>query len=51
MDGNKILTDILKKSEFKSKEQAIASLTYFSHPDTISVLNNKNIFKIIRNCL
>ncbi|OQP43594.1 hypothetical protein A4H97_33895 [Niastella yeongjuensis] len=49
MDGNKILTDILEKSEFKSKEQAIASLTYFAHPDTIRDLNNQNIFKIVRN--
>lgn len=49
MDGNKILTEILEKSEFCSKEQAVASLTYFSHPDTIRFLNNKNIFKIVRS--
>ena len=49
MDGNKILTEILEKSEYGSKEQAIASLSYFTHPDTIHVLNNRNIFKIVRN--
>lgn len=48
MDGNRILTDLLEKSEFKSKGQAFASLTYFTHPDTIRFLNNKNIFKITR---
>lgn len=49
MDGNQILTDLLEKSKFKSKEQAVASLTYFTHPDTLRSLDNKNIFKIIRN--
>ena len=49
MDGNKILTELLEKSEYRSKEQAIASLSCFSHPETIHILNNKNIFKIKRD--
>jgi hypothetical protein len=49
MDGNQILTDLLEKSKFKSKAQAVASLTFFTHPDTIRPLDNKNIFKIVRS--
>jgi hypothetical protein len=49
MNGNKILTELLEKSEYGSKEQAIASLTYFTNPETIKDLNNSHIFKIIRN--
>lgn len=49
MNGNIILSDLLKNSEFGSKDQAIASLTYFSNPETIKILNNKNVFSIVRN--
>ena len=49
MNGHKILVDLLKDSKYGSKEQAIASLTYFTNPETIKSINNKNIFKIIRN--
>ena len=48
MNGNIILSDLLEKSEFGSKDQAIASLTYFSNPETIKILNNKNVFSIVR---
>lgn len=49
MDGNEILTELLESSKYGSKEQAVASLTYFTHPETIESLNNCNIFKIVRD--
>ena len=40
MNGHKILVDLLKDSKYGSKEQAIASLTYFTNPETIKSINN-----------
>jgi hypothetical protein len=42
------LETIIKESSYKTVEQAVASLTLFSHPDTTSNINGRNMFRIIR---
>lgn len=51
LNGQKALIEIIRKSEYKSLEQAIASLTKFSHPQTVKQLNYQNAFRIIRQQL
>ncbi len=47
-NGKSALQDILQSSVFGTTAQAVASLTKFSHPDTVSQTNNQNIFRVIR---
>jgi hypothetical protein len=47
-NGQKALAAIIKKSVYGSLEQAIASLTIFSHPNTVKLLKCQNVFRIIR---
>jgi hypothetical protein len=47
-DGRIALETIIKESSYKTIEQAVASLTLFSHPDTVAGAKGRNIFRIIR---
>ena len=48
-DGRKALLDLVKGSvEYRSLEQAVASLAVFAHPDTVKQTENRNLFRVIR---
>ena len=47
-NGSHALRDVLRTSAFGTPAQAIAALTKFSHPGTVSQTNNCNIFRTIR---
>ena len=46
--GHQALTEALANSEWKTVEQAIASLTVFASPITLAEMNYRPVFKIIR---
>ena len=47
-DGEKALFDIIKNSNYKTIENAIASLTVFTNPRIVAQTKNKAIFRIRR---
>jgi hypothetical protein len=47
-DGRIALIEIIRESSYKTVEQAVASLTLFSHPETVIQSGNRNVFPIIR---
>lgn len=47
-NGESALVELLTNSVYGSVEQAIASLTLFSHPTTVSQTQNKGLFRIRR---
>jgi len=47
-DGKKALNAVIKTSDYHTVKQAIASLTCFTHPETVGQTQNKSLFKIIR---
>ena len=47
-NGVRVLEDILRTSVFETPAQAVAALTKFSHPRTVSQTRNSNIFRTIR---
>ncbi|MBY0515364.1 MAG: hypothetical protein K2P81_00545 [Bacteriovoracaceae bacterium] len=50
IDGHEMLRKVLlEKAGYLSLSEAIAEMTVFMHPDTVSQTNNQNIFKIIRD--
>ncbi|MFT7419819.1 MAG: hypothetical protein ACI9QN_000737 [Arcticibacterium sp.] len=49
MDGKKALYEVLESSKYGSVAQAVASLTLFTHPETLKPLKNRNIFRVARN--
>ncbi len=48
LSGKSALIELISNSRYKSVEQAIASLTIFTHPATVRQSRNMNIFNIIR---
>jgi len=48
LDGKQALKELISNSHYKTVEQAIASLTIFTHPALVKQTRNKNIFNIIR---
>jgi hypothetical protein len=48
-DGLEALKAVLAASEYRTLSQAAASLTLFSHPDTVRQTSCKPLFKVIRN--
>lgn len=48
-DGFQALQALIEASAYKSLAQAVASLTLFSHPDTVAQTGANAIFPIIRN--
>jgi len=48
-DGLTALGEVIAQSEFGSVVQAVASLSIFSHPDTVAQTKNKALFPIIRD--
>ncbi|GAC1427427.1 MAG: hypothetical protein NVSMB62_25260 [Acidobacteriaceae bacterium] len=49
LNGYAPLEDLIRASSYKSVEQAVASLTILSHPDTVRQTKCKPLFKTIRN--
>jgi hypothetical protein len=47
-DGEAAIENLLKNSEYGNIEQAIASLTIFTHPNTVKQTANKALFRIRR---
>jgi hypothetical protein len=50
-DGHRALVEALANSEWRTVEQALASLTVFASPITIEQMNNRPIFRIIRGSI
>jgi hypothetical protein len=48
LNGKEALIHCLKSTAYGSLEQAVASLTLFTHPDTVRQTQGKNLFRIIR---
>lgn len=48
-DGLAALEALISKSPYGSLLQAVASLTLFTHPETVRILGPRNIFPTIRN--
>ena len=48
INGFSALESLILGSQYKSLEQAVASLTLFSHPDTVGQTFGKSVFKTIR---
>jgi hypothetical protein len=49
LNGYASLEDLIRSSQYKSVEQAVASLTIFSHPDTVRQTQCRALFKSVRN--
>lgn len=49
LDGRKALQELLCSSCYGSFLQAVASLTAFSHPQTVAQTKNENMFRLVRN--
>ncbi len=49
LDGRKTLDQILRSSCYGSLLQTVASLTVFSHPQTVAQTENQNVFRMVRN--
>lgn len=49
LDGRKALREILQSSSYGSFLQTVASLTAFSHPQTVAQTKNQNLFRMVRN--
>ena len=49
LNGYAALEELIRASAYKSIEQAVASLTLFSHPETVRQTGGKALFPTIRN--
>jgi hypothetical protein len=49
LNGYAPLEDLIRTSQYKSVEQVVASLTIFSHPDTVRQTECRALFKTIRH--
>jgi hypothetical protein len=49
LDGREALKEILSSSSYGSFLQTVASLTAFSHPQTVEQTKNQNLFRMVRN--
>jgi hypothetical protein len=49
LNGYTALEELIRASAYKSIEQAVASLTLFSHPETVRQTGCKAVFPTIRN--
>src|SRR5690606_17069687 len=49
LDGHAALEAMIATSSFQTVSQTIASLTIFSHPDTVRQTNYKPVIRTIRN--
>lgn len=48
LDSKLVLVDLLRRAGYGSVEQAIGSLTLFSHPNTVRQTRGLNLFRVIR---
>jgi hypothetical protein len=49
LNGRKALEEILRSSCYGSFLQTVASLTAFSHPQTVAQTTNQNVFRMVRD--
>jgi hypothetical protein len=49
LDGREALAGVIRQTGYRVLEQAVASLTIFSHPDTVAQTRAKAIFPIVRD--
>lgn len=49
LNGREALAGVIRQTSYRGLEQAVASLTIFSHPDTVAQTGAKAIFPIVRN--
>ncbi len=49
LDGRLALVGVIHQTQYGSLEQAVASLTVFSHPETVAQTGNRAVFPIIRD--
>jgi hypothetical protein len=49
LNGYAALEELIRASAYKSIEQAVASLTLFSHPETVRQTGGKALFPTIHN--
>lgn len=49
LDGSAALREVLRQTPYRSIQQAVASLTVFSHPETVAQTGAHAIFPIVRD--
>ena len=49
LDGREALADVIRQTAYRDLEQAVASLTVFSHPDTVAQTGARALFPIVRD--
>jgi hypothetical protein len=47
-NGRAALVHVIERSEYRSLAQAVASLTVFAHPDTVTQTQGRNLFRVVR---
>ena len=47
-DGRTALAHVIEQSQYGSVVQAVASLTAFTHPQTVAQTGNRNVFRVVR---
>jgi hypothetical protein len=47
-DGQEVLCELIAGSEWRTLEQAIASLTAFAHPDAVAAIGHRAVFMAVR---
>lgn len=49
LDGREALEGVIRQTSYRGLEQAVSSLTIFSHPDTVAQTGANAVFPIIRD--
>ncbi|WP_147275989.1 hypothetical protein [Pelagibacterium lacus] len=49
LSGREALVAVIRQTNYRGLEQAVASLTMFSHPDTVAQTGLRAIFPVVRN--
>lgn len=49
LDGREALAGVIRQTAYRNLAQAVASLTIFSHPDTVAQTGAKSLFPIVRD--
>ena len=49
LNGREALTGVIRQTSYRGLQQAVASLTIFSHPDTVAQTGARALFPIVRN--
>ena len=48
LQGEACLRNIISQTTYQTIEQALASLSLFTHPDTVKQTRGSNLFRIVR---